>query len=175
VEAGIDTLVINASGCGMMIKEYAELLAHDPAYAGKAQRIATMAKDVSEILPAYAAQLESLAAARQPSGAPERVTYHPACTLQHGQNIRGVVEGLLGRLGLRVRLCQDSHLCCGSAGTFSILQPKLSRELLGRKLTHLLATEPQEIVSGNVGCINHLRSGAHIPVSHWIELLDRMI
>jgi len=175
VENGHDTIVINASGCGVMIKDYAEILAHDPAYAEKAKRISGMAKDVSEILPAHQAALLTLATAKRAGGIPERVTYHPPCTLQHGQKIRGPVEALLGTLGVTVRLCQDSHLCCGSAGTYSMLQPELSQELLGRKLTNLLKTEPQEIVSGNVGCINHLQSGTDVPVRHWIELIDRMI
>ncbi len=175
VENGLDTIVINASGCGVMIKDYAEILAHDPAYADKAKRISAMAKDVSEILPNYTAQIEALAQAKRAGSIPERVTYHPPCTLQHGQKIRGPVEALLGSLGVSVRLCQDSHLCCGSAGTYSILQPALSQELLDRKLTNILKTEPQEIVSGNVGCINHLQSGTDVPVRHWIELIDRMI
>ena len=175
VENGLDTIVINASGCGVMIKDYAEILAHDPAYADKAKRISAMAKDVSEILPTYAAQLGTLAQNKRQGAMPERVTYHPPCTMQHGQKIRGHVEALLGGLGVTVRLCQDSHLCCGSAGTYSILQPELSKELLGRKLTNILKTEPQEIVSGNVGCINHLQSGTDVPVRHWIELIDRMI
>ncbi|WP_284447736.1 glycolate oxidase subunit GlcF [Fluviibacter phosphoraccumulans] len=175
VENGVETIVINASGCGVMIKDYAEILAHDPAYAAKAERIAKMAKDVSEILPSYQAHLSMMATTKHAGGIPERVTYHPPCTLQHGQKIRGPVEGLLGALGVTVRLCQDSHLCCGSAGTYSMLQPALSQDLLGRKLTNLLKTEPQEIVSGNVGCINHLQSGTDVPVRHWIELIDRMI
>jgi glycolate oxidase iron-sulfur subunit len=175
VENGLDTIVINASGCGVMIKDYAEILAHDAAYADKAKRISAMAKDVSEILPSYQADMLALATTKRAGGIPQRVTYHPPCTLQHGQKIRGPVEGLLDALGVTVRLCQDSHLCCGSAGTYSILQPELSQELLGRKLTNLLKTEPQEIVSGNVGCINHLQSGTDVPVRHWIELIDRMI
>ena len=175
VENGLDTIVINASGCGVMIKDYAEILAHDPVYADKAQRVAAMAKDVSEILPEYAAQITMLAQSKRQGAIPERVTYHPPCTLQHGQKIRGPVESFLGGLGVTVRLCQDSHLCCGSAGTYSILQPALSQELLSRKLTNILKTEPQEIVSGNVGCINHLQSGTDVPVRHWVELIDRMI
>lgn len=175
VENGVDTIVINASGCGVMIKDYAEILANDPVYADKAQRISAMAKDVSEILPTLAGQIETLARQKQAGGMPERVTYHPPCTLQHGQKIRGAVEELLRKLGITVRLCADSHLCCGSAGTYSILQADLSQELRDRKLANIAKTEPQEIVSGNVGCINHLQSGTDTPVRHWIELIDRMI
>ena len=174
VDQGVDTIVINASGCGAMIKEYGELLAHDPLYAEKAQRISAMAKDLSEILPEHAEALVSL---RQQKGgdAPSNITYHPPCTLQHGQKIRGSVESLLGKLGVTVKLCQDSHLCCGSAGTYAILQPEMSQTLLDRKLGNLLKTNPHEIISANVGCINHLQSGTEVPVRHWIELVDRMI
>ena len=175
VENGVDTIVINASGCGVMIKDYAEILAQDPVYADKAKRISAMAKDVSEILPSFSAEIEARAKQKRADGVPERVTYHPPCTLQHGQKIRGAVETLLGNLGVSVRLCQDSHLCCGSAGTYSILQADLSHELRDRKLFNIMKTEPQEIVSGNVGCINHLQSGTDVPVRHWIELIDRMI
>lgn len=175
VAQGVDTIVINASGCGVMIKDYAELLTNDPVYAEKAKRIASMAKDLSEILPAYAPALEALVTAKHADGVPERVTYHPPCTLQHGQKIRGAVEGLLSQLGVTVSLCNESHLCCGSAGTYSMLQPAMSQTLLDRKLGNLLKTSPDEIVSGNVGCINHLQSGTETPVRHWVELIDRMI
>lgn len=174
VAQGVDTIVINASGCGAMIKEYGTLLAHDPLYADKARQIAAMAKDLSEILPEHAEVLVSLT--QQKGGdAPSNITYHPPCTLQHAQKIRGAVEGLLGRLGVTVKLCDDSHLCCGSAGTYAILQPEMSQTLLDRKLGNLLKTNPHEIVSANVGCINHLQSGTEVPVRHWVELIDRMI
>ena len=174
VDQGVDTIVINASGCGAMIKEYGELLAHDPLYAEKARQIAAMARDLSEILPEHAEALVSLR--QQKDGdAPSNITYHPPCTLQHGQKIRGSVESLLGKLGVTVKLCQDSHLCCGSAGTYAILQPEMSQTLLDRKLGNLLKTNPHEIISANVGCINHLQSGTEVPVRHWIELVDRMI
>lgn len=175
VAQGVDTIVINASGCGVMIKEYGELLADDPDYADKARQIAAMAKDVSEILPGFADELAQLVSAGQNAAPAARVTYHPPCTLQHGQKIRGAVEGLLGRLGVDVRLCNESHLCCGSAGTYSMLQPTMSQTLLNRKLINILKTSPDEIVSGNVGCINQLQSGTDVPVRHWIELIDRMI
>ena len=175
VAQGVDTIVINASGCGVMIKEYGELLADDPVYADKARQIAAMARDVSEILPGFADELAQLVTARQAGEQPARVTYHPPCTLQHGQKIRGAVEGLLGRLGVTVSLCNESHLCCGSAGTYSMLQPVMSETLRDRKLGNIMKTSPEEIVSGNVGCINHLQSGTDVPVRHWIELIDRMI
>ena len=174
VDQGVDTIVINASGCGAMIKEYGELLAHDPLYAEKARQISAMARDLSEILPEYADTLVSQAQ-KKGGTTPSHITYHPPCTLQHGQKIRGAVESLLGKLGVTVKLCQDSHLCCGSAGTYAILQPEMSQTLLDRKLGNLLKTNPHEIVSANVGCINHLQSGTEVQVRHWIELVDRMI
>jgi glycolate oxidase iron-sulfur subunit len=172
---GIDTIVTNASGCGVMLKSYGELLADDPSYADKATKISAMARDISEILTEYTPELKGLAQQKTNDLMPDRVTYHPPCTLQHGQQIRGSVEVLLGQLGISVLLCQDSHLCCGSAGTYSIVQPALSRILLDRKLDSLRRTNPQLIVSGNVGCINHLQSGTDVPVQHWVELVDRMI
>ena len=172
---GVDTIVINASGCGAMIKHYGEVLAHDPRYAERAARISGMARDVSEILPEYTEQIRTLVQAKAESNLPQRITYHPPCTLQHAQKIRGPVEDLLTQLGVTVKLCQDSHLCCGSAGTYAILQPEMSQTLLARKLDHLLKTDPEEIVSANVGCINHLQSGTDVPVRHWVELIDRMI
>ncbi|HEU4852269.1 MAG TPA: heterodisulfide reductase-related iron-sulfur binding cluster, partial [Telluria sp.] len=103
------------------------------------------------------------------------IAYHPPCTLQHGQQIRGKVEGVLRAAGVDVQLCADSHLCCGSAGTYSVLQPELAKELRDRKLANLEVGQPERIVSANIGCIAHLQSGTGTPVEHWIELLDRAI
>lgn len=172
VEAGAETIVMNASGCGVMVKEYGHLLRHDPRYAERAARISALTLDVSEILPQFADRLAELAGDR-PDGA-QRVAYHPPCTLQHGQQIRGNVEALLTRLGIDVRLCADSHLCCGSAGTYSVLQPELAYQLRDNKLANLEATQPETIVSANIGCITHLQSGTPTPVVHWVELVDRM-
>lgn len=167
VEAGVEALVMNASGCGAMVKEYAHLLRHDPAYAEKALRIVALTKDLAELLPPHAAKLASKL--RQQ---PERVVFHPPCTLQHGQKISGVVEQLLGALGAEVLPLAESHLCCGSAGTYSILQPELSKQLRERKLEALHAQQPDVILSANIGCITHLANGAQAPVRHWIEWLD---
>lgn len=167
VEAGVEALVMNASGCGAMVKEYAHLLRHDPAYAEKALRIVALTKDLAELLPPHAAKLASKL--RQQ---PERVVFHPPCTLQHGQKIRGVVEQLLSALGAEVLPLAESHLCCGSAGTYSILQPELSKQLRERKLEALHAQQPDVILSANIGCITHLANGAQAPVRHWIEWLD---
>ncbi|MEJ7807914.1 MAG: heterodisulfide reductase-related iron-sulfur binding cluster, partial [Telluria sp.] len=158
-------------GCGVTVKEYGHLLSHDAAYADKARRISEMTRDLSEIMPQFEAEL---GAKPKTSGA-KKVAWHPPCTLQHGQQIRGKVEGVLRSAGVDVTLCADSHLCCGSAGTYSVLQPELATELRDRKLANLLATGPEVIVSANVGCLNHLQSGTELPVTHWIELLDQLI
>jgi glycolate oxidase iron-sulfur subunit len=172
VESGaVEAIVMTASGCGVTVKEYGHLLAHDPAYAEKARRISAMTKDLSEILPDF----EGALAARMAGRIKERVAFHPPCTLQHGQQIRGKVEGVLRAAGVDVVLCADSHLCCGSAGAYSVLHPHISHELRDRKLANLEATGAKEFVSANIGCITHLQSGTGAPVSHWIELIDRAL
>ncbi len=168
VEDGVEAIVMTASGCGVTVKEYGHLLVDDAAYAEKARRISALTKDISEILP----QFESELAARLAGKTGQRVVWHPPCTLQHGQQIRGKVEQLLRAVGVDVRLCADSHLCCGSAGTYSVLQPELSYQLRDRKLANLNATGADTVVSGNIGCITHLQSGTGKPVRHWIELID---
>jgi glycolate oxidase iron-sulfur subunit len=170
-DGSVEAIVMTASGCGVTVKEYGHLLAQDGAYAGKAARISALTRDLSEIMPEFEAEL-----ARRIGGKiQERVAYHPPCTLQHGQQIRGKVEGVLRAAGVDVKLCADSHLCCGSAGTYSLLQPDLSLQLRDRKLANLEATGAQTIVSANVGCVAHLQSGTETPVQHWIELIDRAL
>ena len=171
VESGVEAIVMNASGCGVTVKEYGHLLANDAKYAEKARRISELTKDVSEILPAFEAELQQ----RLQGKIKERVAFHPPCTLQHGQQIRGKVEGVLRAVGVDVHLCADSHLCCGSAGTYSVLQPELSYRLRDNKLANLQATKPDVIVSANIGCQTHLQSGTDMPVTHWIELVDRAL
>ncbi|NHZ42325.1 glycolate oxidase subunit GlcF [Massilia aquatica] len=172
VERGqIEAIVMTASGCGVTVKEYGHLLAHDSAYAAKAARIAMLTRDLSEIMPQFEAEL----GAKLKGKVAKRVAFHPPCTLQHGQQIRGKVEGVLRAAGVDVTLCADSHLCCGSAGTYSVLQPALSKELRDRKLASLLATGPELIVSANIGCQTHLQSGTETPVAHWIELIDQAL
>jgi glycolate oxidase iron-sulfur subunit len=166
VEAGAEAIVMTASGCGVTVKEYGHLLAHDTAYAARAARISELTKDLSEIMPAFEQQLVAKVKVKK------RVAYHPPCTLQHGQQIRGKVEGVLRAVGVDVTLCADSHLCCGSAGTYSVLQPELSYQLRDNKLKNLEATQADEIVSANIGCLTHLQSGTDTPVRHWIELID---
>lgn len=171
VEAGVEAIVVNASGCGATVKEYAHLLRNDPVYARKAQRITDLSRDVVEVLVGFEAELIALARRR----GVHTVAFHPPCTLQHGQQIRGQVEHLLGSLGIEVRLPADSHLCCGSAGTYSVTQPAMSYTLRDRKLRNLEVLEPQMIVSANVGCIAHLQSGTSMPVGHWVELVEHLI
>jgi glycolate oxidase iron-sulfur subunit len=171
VEQGVEAIVMNASGCGATVKEYAHLLRNDPAYAAKAERIVELTRDIAEILPEFEEALSAITRRR----AVHTVAFHPPCTLQHGQQLRGNVEHVLTTLGIEVRLPADSHLCCGSAGTYSLTQPRLSYALRDQKLDRLHAQEPQVIVSANVGCIAHLQSGTSTPVAHWIELVEHML
>jgi glycolate oxidase iron-sulfur subunit len=171
LEAGAEAIVINASGCGAMVKDYAHLLGDDPAYATKAERIAGLTRDLAEFL---APSIDKLA---QPARAsmPRRVAFHPPCTLQHTQKIRGVVEALLTKLGAELVPIADAHLCCGAAGMYTLLQPRLSGELRMRKLENLARGQPQMILSANVGCLAHLETGTAIPVRHWIEWVEAAI
>lgn len=171
----VEAIVMTASGCGVTVKEYGHLLAHDPAYAAKAARIAMLTRDLSEILPQFEAQIAAQLAPQAAGNGGQRVAFHPPCTLQHGQQIRGKVEGVLRAAGIDVVLCADSHLCCGSAGTYSVLHPEIAHALRERKLANLEATGASEIVSANIGCVSHLQAGTGTPVSHWIELLDRVL
>jgi glycolate oxidase iron-sulfur subunit len=170
----VEAIVMNASGCGVMVKDYGHLLHNDPIYADKAKRISALCKDLSEIMPQFQAQLVQQIGQEKKQG----VVYHPPCTLQHGQQIRGKVEALLENLGIGVNLCADSHLCCGSAGTYSVLQPTLSEQLRSQKIHHLEAacanSGVNTVVSGNVGCISHLHQD-HLPVRHWIEIIDQLL
>lgn len=165
IEAGAEAIVITASGCGTMVKEYGELLRHDPAYAEQAARVSELAKDISEVL-----RDEDLSQLDNKSGY-NKVAFHSPCTLQHGQQLNGVVERILQNAGFTLTEVPDAHLCCGSAGTYSILQPKLSRQLLDNKLSALQDKEPDVIATANIGCQMHLASKAGKPVKHWIELL----
>ena len=167
----VEAIVMTASGCGVTVKEYGHLLAHDPKYAERARRISEMTRDLSEVLPQFETQLAALAKGR----GGQRVAYHPPCTLQHGQQIRGKVESVLRAAGVDVVLCADNHLCCGSAGAYSMLHPDIAHALRERKLAGLAATGAGAIVSANIGCISHLQSGTAAPVTHWIELLDRVL
>ena len=171
---GVEAIVMTASGCGAHVREYGELLRHDPAYADKAARISALTRDISEVLAGESEKLAKLLRA-SPSAAQARVAFHSPCTLQHGQKIRGVVESLLSAAGYELTPVADAHLCCGSAGTYSILQPELSRQLRDNKLGALGAGSPAVIVTANIGCQTHLQSGSATPVRHWIELVDERL
>ena len=173
VSAGkVEAIVMNASGCGVTVKEYGHALAHDPAYADKARRIGELTRDLSELLPELVPLLQDKVRRRRVT----RLAFHPPCSLQHGQQLRGGVETSLGALGFDVKLApSDAHLCCGSAGTYSVLQPQLAYELRDRKLASLAPLQAQTIVSANIGCIQHLQSGTTTPVRHWVEVLDEAL
>ncbi len=177
---GVESIVMNASGCGVMVKDYGHLLRGDAQYAERAARISALARDLSELLPDLLPELaEKLQGRIAPSGA--LLAYHPPCTLQHGQKLRGGVEAHLAALGFRVRTARtESHLCCGSAGTYSVLQPELAYPLRDRKLAALdeafgEGEKPAAILSANIGCITHLQSGTEVPVRHWVEVLDEAL
>jgi glycolate oxidase iron-sulfur subunit len=172
VERGeVEAIVMNASGCGVTVREYGHHLQHDAAYAEKARRISELTRDLSELLPDIAPALRGRV--KPVAGV---LAYHPPCTLQHGQKLRGGVESHLQDLGFDVRVAlNESHLCCGSAGTYSVLHPDMATNLRDRKLGHLGALEPVAVISANIGCITHLQSGTGVPVRHWVEVLDEAL
>jgi len=171
-EGTVEAIVMNASGCGVTVKDYGHALADDVGYAERARRIGELTRDLSELLP----QLVPVLKPKLRNPKPRRLAYHPPCTLQHGQQLRGAVESGLRELGFEVSLAgEESHLCCGSAGTYSVLQPELSHQLRDRKLGHLAPLQADAIVSANIGCIQHLQSGTATPVRHWVEVLDEAL
>ena len=173
IEAGAEHVVMNASGCGVMVKDYGHVLADDAAYAAKAKRVSELTVDLSELLPALLPEIvEKLKSVHaEPTLALPKLAYHPPCTLQHGQQLKGGVETHLRKLGFDVQVSPlESHLCCGSAGTYSVLNPDIAYTLRDRKLNALPSADV--IISANVGCITHLQSGSSIPVRHWVEVLD---
>jgi glycolate oxidase iron-sulfur subunit len=184
----VEAIVMNASGCGVAVKDYGHALAHDADYAERAARVSALTRDLSELLPELVPLLEPKlalprSAGERAGGATSssarrvlRLAYHPPCTLQHGQQLRGGVETHLNALGFEVSVAaSESHLCCGSAGTYSVLQPELATQLRDRKLSQLMPQQPQTIVSANIGCIQHLQSGTNTPVRHWVEVLDEAL
>jgi len=175
VEAGAEAIVVTASGCGTTVKDYGRLLRDDPAYASKAARIAELARDISEVVAAERAALAARLAGVARASESERVAFQSPCSLQHGLKLDGVVEAILRDAGYALTPVADAHLCCGSAGTYSILQPELSRRLRRNKVRALEAGDPQLIATANIGCLAHLGAGTTLPVLHWIELLDRRL
>ncbi|MCB1983866.1 MAG: glycolate oxidase subunit GlcF [Burkholderiales bacterium] len=168
----IEAIAMTASGCGVTVKDYGHILRHDPVYAEKAARISAMTKDISEILVNEQAKLEQLLCKPRVSSDPVKLAFHSPCTLQHGQQIRGQAEQILQTAGFALTIVPDAHLCCGSAGTYSILQPELSQQLLKNKVTALESDGPQQIVTANIGCLMHLQDGTALPVRHWVEVLE---
>jgi glycolate oxidase iron-sulfur subunit len=166
IDAGAEAIVSTASACGVMIGEYGELLKDDPDYADRASRVSELAKDLSEVVEA-----EDLSVLRD-STCSRTTAVHCPCTLLHGQKRDGALERILERSGIALVETAEKHLCCGSAGTYSLLQPEISQRLLERKLAALTAGRPEQIVTANIGCQLHLGSQSAVPVKHWIELLD---
>lgn len=166
----VEAIVINASGCGAMVKEYAHHLRHDPDYVAKALRVVSKVLDVAEVLAPHAAILKD-----KLTGLPRQAAFHPPCTLQHWQGLRGINERVLTDLGFVLQPFSESYLCCGSAGTYSVTQPLLAKSLRDRKLQAIQAGQPDCIVSSNMGCIAHLQSGTATPVRHWIEIVDQAL
>jgi glycolate oxidase iron-sulfur subunit len=167
----VEAIVMNASGCGVTVAEYGHHLKHDPAYAAKAARISELTRDLSQLLPELVPALRGKVKPR-----PGLLAFHPPCSLQHGMKLRGGVEQHLAALGFEVRVAPaESHLCCGSAGTYSVLQPEIAGQLRDRKLRHLGELQPHAIISANMGCITHLQSGTATPVRHWVEVLDEAL
>ena len=172
VAQGVEAIVMNASGCGVTVKDYGHILRNDAAYADKAKRISELTKDLSELLPGLVPVLQQRIAP-QAAQAQGLMAFHPPCTLQHGQQLKGGVETQLNALGFKLRVASnEAHLCCGSAGTYSVLQPTIATQLRDRKLGHLGEMQPAAILSANIGCITHLQSGTSVPVRHWIEMVD---
>ena len=161
----VEAIVVTASGCSVTVKDYAHLLAEDPAYRDKAARISSLARDLSEVVPLDFPQIRSHG----------RIAFQSPCTLQHGQQIRGRVEGLLTRAGYQITPVRDAHLCCGSAGTYSILEPKIATELRARKLAALREGGAPVIATANIGCLTHLQAASDVPVRHWVELVDEAL
>jgi glycolate oxidase iron-sulfur subunit len=175
VQQGVEAIVMNASGCGVMVKDYGHVLQHDAEYAAKAKRISALTQDLSELLPALVPVLKPKLKASVLASAGMQA-YHPPCTLQHGQQLKGGVEKHMADLGFTIQVARnESHLCCGSAGTYSVLNPEISTTLRDRKLGQLDALQPKAILSANVGCITHLQSGTDVPVKHWVEVLDEAL
>ncbi|MDX1634010.1 MAG: glycolate oxidase subunit GlcF [Marinobacter sp.] len=166
IEAGAEAIVMTASGCGAMVQDYGHLLRHDPVYADKAARVSELTQDLASFL------INEDLTRLKPAQGTGRVAFHCPCTLQHAMKQNGVVEQVLTKAGVELTQTRDKHLCCGSAGTYSVTQPEMSQKLLANKLKALSIDSPDRIVTANIGCQLHLGTRAEVPVQHWIELLD---
>ncbi len=175
LEMGAETIVMTASGCGVHVRNYAHLLQEYPEYVKKAERITLLTRDVSEVVACEQDALLELFANSQANIKNPKLAFHSPCTLQHGQNIRGVVEKLLAASGYQLTHVTDSHLCCGSAGSYSVLQPVIATQLRDNKVSALSSGLPAAIATANIGCLAHIQSGSALPVRHWIELLDQRL
>ena len=185
IEAGAEAIIVTASGCGTMVSEYGHLLRNDSAYATKAARVSALYRDISQVIEQERAALATLLKSKAevvPVDAEmtkPKLAFHSPCSLQHGLKIRGVVEGLMRDAGYELTNVPDGHLCCGSAGTYSILQSEMSHQLLTNKVKALESGVPDVIATANIGCMAHIESGLHnsskTPILHWIELLDRRL
>jgi glycolate oxidase iron-sulfur subunit len=175
IEQGAEAIVITASGCGVTVKDYGHYLARDSAYAAKARRISELAKDISEVIASESVKLRTVISHQSSVVTSQRVAFHSPCTLQHGMKLKGTVESLLAALGYQLTPVPDAHLCCGSAGTYSILQPVLSQRLLANKIAALESGTPSAILTANIGCQAHLQTATALPVRHWIEALDESL
>jgi glycolate oxidase iron-sulfur subunit len=178
IESGVEAIVVTATGCGTMVAEYGHMLRDDKAYAEKAARISAQFRDVSQVISAEQAALSTMLQGQsgKPTSAKTRVAFHSPCSLQHGLKIRGSVEALLRDAGYELTTVPDGHLCCGSAGTYSLLQPELSQQLLQNKVTALESGKPEVVATANIGCLAHIEAGlaasGGAPIRHWIELID---
>jgi len=164
LESGVNTIISTASGCGLMVKDYPTLFEAGDVYYQKALSVAAKTKDIAEFL--FEQDLSLLSVTKK------KISYHAPCSLQHGQKLPNLVEGLLEKLGYELSPIVDSHLCCGSAGTYSLFQPEMAKQLRDNKLNNLCRSQPDLIVTSNIGCQMHLAKGTNLPVKHWIELLD---
>lgn len=171
IKAGAEAIIFNASGCGTMLREYGHLLRNDPVYSDKAARISALSRDLAELLPQFAVELAAML--RAP--VTRRISFQPPCSLQHGLKVRGAVEKLLLVLGAEILPVADAHLCCGSAGTYSLLQSRIAEQLGQARTQALMAPGPEVILSANIGCIAHISAGATVPVRHWIEWVDERL
>ena len=175
VEAGIEAIVVTASGCGVQVSEYGHVLADDTVYAKKAEKISALCRDPAQVLAAESEALKALLQSIGAFGERGKVAFHSPCTLQHGLKIRGVIEEILIAASYQLTPVADGHLCCGSAGTYSVLQPELAGKLRANKLAALSAGAPAQLATANIGCLTHLQAATTLPVRHWIELIDEVI
>ena len=173
VESGVEAIVMTASGCGTTVKEYGHMLHNDAVYSKKAARISALTKDISEVITAEADGFAKLIETREKKN--QKIAYHPPCSLQHAQKLKNIVEPLLVKMGYELTPVPDSHLCCGSAGTYSLLQPELSQRLLKNKIDNLNLGKPTLIATANIGCQSHIQTATQLPVKHWIELLAEQL